>query len=890
VLARTFWVLVLTSSTVALAQPSPADAPAQAGLVHPLFPPVQLENIGLEEGLPQAHVTAITQDKQGFLWVGTQAGGVARYDGSRMLQFATDPNKPETLSSQFVTTLQADPSGKMWIGTGDAGLNVYDPATNQITRFRHDDKNAASIGFDGVTALEIEPDGTLWIGLGSGGLDRYDAATKSFVHVISPEFAEGEITSIQSDGKGQLWAASKGGGVFTIANLKSAPKGEWLPLAESVPRNVTALLVDSEGTLWFGTEDAGLFQLPKGAKTPIAYMPRPNDRRSLSSAKVVTIFEDRDKHLWVGTQYGLNEIDPTRKKLTRFAPDAEYPLRTATYPQYVTTAFQDTGGVLWFGTLELGLYKLDKLRRAFRNYGTTAEFGNPQAFCEAKDGIVWGATYSHGLYAIDFANEQYTAYPAFGPEGDPSRIELTEWLTAVHCSPSGKIWLGGSGLGLVMFDPAKQEFLQYPADPEGIKGPTSDRLEHIVEDANGVLYLAGWGGGLSRFDPKTKTFLLVTRDERVLPSSYLHRLMFDVKDPSVLWVGMALGGVARLDLKSTTSKVVRGPSSGTPPTASTLSDDNVLTLYQEPTGKLWIGTDGGGLDSYDPATGAIVRFGRAQGLPSDVVYGILRDDDKHLWLTTSKGLVRFDMATSKIVTFTQSDGLGSTEFNQNGYYRMAGGDLLVSTLTGFNRLSPKEIVPDEFVPPVVFTRFRVFDKDFKTASPIWTTSKVGLRHSDSAFTVDFAALAFAAPKQTRYQYMLEGFRNEWLTSERGELTFTNLDAGNYTLKVRAINRHGVANTTTADLKIRVEPPWWRSKPAYAIYLALLIAAGVLVIYIQRQRMLRVEREGRLALVEQELQLTGAVQSGFLPDNNEIQGERVQVVGFYKPADSCSGDW
>jgi len=660
--------------------------------------------------------------------------------------------------------------------------------------------------------------------------------------------------------------------------------------SSTLAHDVTALLLDSGGSLWIGTENEGLLQLPPGTTTPVSWLPKPGDRHSLSSEKITMLREDREHRLWIGTQDGLNEIDPKRTKVTRYAPDTEYPLRTTTYLKFVTAMFQDKADTLWFGTLELGLYKLTPLRRAFRNYVNTAEFGNPMAFCDGKDGLVWAGTYSHGLYAYNFTNETYRAYPALGSADDPARLSLTDWLTTVHCARDGTIWIGGSGLGLVSFNPATNQYKQYPPDPDGATGPISDRIEQILEGRDGTLWLAGWGGGLSRFDPKTKQFALVTRDERVLPSAYLHRILFDVADPNVLWVGAAQGGVARLDLRTNTSTVIRGPNAGAASGANTLSNDSVLSLYQEPNGRLWIGTDGGGLNAYDPSRGTITKFGLKDGLPSNVIYGILHDDANHLWLTTSKGLVRFDLATNKSVTFTSADGLGSTEFNQNAYFRSASGAFLVATLNGFNRFEPKSIVPDSFVPPAVFTNFRVFDKERALPRPIWDTAEVELSHRDSAFTVEFATLAFAAPAQTRYQYMLEGFRNEWLSTERGQITFTNLDAGDYVLNIKTINRHGAVNETPTKLRIHIEPPLWRTKPAYALYLALLIGAGLFVVHLQRQRLVRVEREGRLALVEQELQLTGAVQSGFLPASNDIATRHVRITGAYKPAESCSGDW
>jgi ligand-binding sensor domain-containing protein/serine phosphatase RsbU (regulator of sigma subunit) len=855
----------------------------------PLFPPVQFEQLGLQEGVPQIHVTSIAQDSRGFLWVGTQAGGLARYDGDRFVHYPTTA-EASSLSSQFVTALAADPNGLLWIGTGDGGLNAYDPTTDKFIRYRHEEGKAATLGSDAVTALAIEKDGTLWVGLGTGGVDRFDPKTKAFARVVKPEFSGGEISAIQSDGNDQLFIASNGGGVMAVATASTAPTPAWLPVNDTISRNVTAIRIDSKGTLWIGTDDAGLYELPKGEAEPKSWLPREGDRESLSNDKITHLFEDRDHGLWVSTQFGLNYLDPTRAKVTRYAPDPQYPMRTATYLQFGTTAFQDRSGILWFGSLDFGLYKLDPMRRSLQNYAWTPEFGMPSVFCEAKDGTIWAGTYSSGLYAYDFKKNTYIAYASLGTEGGANYISLTQWLSSIHCAQDGTIWLGGSGLGLIEFNPTTEQHVQYAVDPEGVTGPTADRIEQILEGPDGKFWLATWGGGLNRFDPKTKKFELVS-DQTLLPSPLLHRIQFDVKDPRILWVGAANGGLTRFDTASRTSTTFRGAGARDVGNGKlVLSKDTVQWIYQQPDGVLWLGTNGGGLDRFEPASAKVTNFSQRTGLPSDVIYGILRDDADHLWLTTTKGLVRFDLGTNAFVTFTSADGLGSSEFTMGGVFKTSAGEFFVCTVLGFNRFFPNAIKPDAFVPPVVITKFRLFDTEPALPRPIWETPRVELSYRDSVVSFNVAALAYAAPDQVRFQYMLEGFQSRWLAVDKGEFSFTNLDPGNYTLKVKAANRHGVWNETPTEIRIYVEPPIWRTKAAFGLYLALTIGAVLLIIRYQRERLRRVEREGRLALVEQELQLTGAVQTGFLPDTNEITSKNVRIVGFYKPADSCGGDW
>jgi hypothetical protein len=221
--------------------------------------------------------------------------------------------------------------------------------------------------------------------------------------------------------------------------------------------------------------------------------------------------------------------------------------------------------------------------------------------------------------------------------------------------------------------------------------------------------------------------------------------------------------------------------------------------------------------------------------------------------------------------------------------RAKSGELFFGGVNGFNAFFPKDIVRDTYVPPIALTGLKLFTDEMKLDRPIWTLPALEVSYADS-FELQFASLAFAAPNKNRYAYKLEGFDDEFVETDRPFATYTKLSGGNYTLRVRASNQHGVWNEEGIELKVSVKPPFWRTWPAFLVYIGLLAIAIYLLFRAQRARVREAQREGRLAVVERDLALTGAVQSGFLPEYNEIDNARIHLFGFYRAADTCSGDW
>jgi ligand-binding sensor domain-containing protein len=848
--------------------------------VEHLAPPLSFDRLGNADGLPNSDVRAIAQDPRGFLWFGTQ-DGLARYDGTGVRVYRSSETDPTSISGGYITALAIDPTGKLWVGT-DNGANLYDPDTDKFTRFTHGGKG--SLSSEGVTAIVRDPKNRIWLAMSGGGLDRFEPTTSTFTEYLSGPLEAG-ITAIDVDKAGILWLGTESDGAIrwnpddgtTVTYRPTPGDGNGLGTAQ-----INTIRVASTGKVWLGSQGDGLFSFDPASHKFTRYRHLVNDPATLSDDHVSVLFEDRQHNLWIGTTNGLNRIDASGR-FVQYHHDPNDATSLA-FPG-VESIYQDAGGVTWIGGFTAGVCKFDELRLKFGHYRTRTHTAN--SYFEDPDAL-WVGTYNGGLYKYDWAAQRVTLYQSLGTPGAAGSISLeSAWISALHRDRRGTLWIALKGQGLIAFDSRAETYQQYLPDPQKPNSLPVDTVWDIWEDDQGLLWLATWGGGLVRLDPQRETFTAITADEAVgLSASYLYSLYPDPADKKLLWIGTAKGGLIRFDVVAGTGTAFRHKADD----PASLSSDDVLSVYHAPGGPVWVATYGGGLDRLDPATGKAERFTTANSqLPNDVVFGVLPDDDGKLWLSTNGGgLAQLDPRTGKFLVYHASDGVQDNEFGQGSFLRSKSGKLMFGGVGGFNTFFPRDITRDPYVPPVVVTGFKVFNQDVKLTRPIWTLPPLEVSYSDS-FELQFAALSFAAGKN-RYAYKLEGFDDKFIETDRPFATYTKVDGGHYTLRVRAANRHGAWNETGVALTLAVTPPLWRTWPAFGVYILVLAAAGFLLFRAQQQKVRRVEREGRLAVVERDLALSGAVQSGFLPEYNEINGAGVQLYGFYRAADACSGDW
>ncbi len=803
-----------------------AATPAQLASLFPQEAMVHFETLSTEDGLSQNAVLTICQDQQGFMWFGTEAG-LNRYDGYQFRIYEHDPENPQTLSDNIVSTVYVDRSGQLWIGTR-RGLDRFDPATETFVHYRHDPADPHSLAGTWVVSILEDQQGTLWIGTDDGGLNRMDGTTGTFTHYVRDptdphSLADNSIRVIHEDRSGNLWIGTRNGldlldrAKNTFVHYRRIPED-----SRSLSDNaISAILEDTAGTLWIGTEGGGLDQLDQASGSFVHFQNDPADPHSLSHNRVRALFQDHLGRLWIGTQNGLNLLDRQSNHFVRFHHDVGD--RRSLGADSIWSIFEDRTGVLWFGTYGGGLSKYSPYRNRFalfRHHPYRDSLSDDMVWSihEDRQGMLWIGTFNGGLNRLDRNTDTYTVLQH--DPADPTSISSND-VRAILEDSSGILWVGTNGGGLNRYDPATETFSHYRHDPRDLRSLAEDRVTALLEDRAGRLWVGTRTGGLNRLDRTTGRFVRYEHnptDPFSLSNDRVWALHED--HTGAIWVG-TLGGISVLD-----------PATGRfthylhdPDDPNSLSNDAVFSLYEDPSGIVWVGTWGGGLDRLDPTTRAFTHYTKKDGLPDDVIYGLLADSAGYLWFSTNRGLSRFNPQTESFRNYDVSDGLQDNEFNVGAYYESRSGEMFFGGTKGFNAFYPEQVTDNPFIPPIVITNLSKLNQTVRTYLP--ADEHIQLSYRDNLFSFEFAALDYNAPEKNQYAYMVEGFDPDWVAAgNRRYASYTNLRGGDYVFRVKGSNNDGVWNEQGIAIHISVTPPFWETW--WFLGLTALVLAGAVV--------------------------------------------------------------
>jgi diguanylate cyclase (GGDEF)-like protein len=883
---------------------------------------IRFDRLSVDDGLAQQDVHAILQDRLGFIWIGTQEG-LNRFDGHDFDTWQHDPGDPTSLGHNWIQSLLEDRAGNLWVGTKGGGLNLWDPERDAFTRFRSNPSNPHSLSSDRVRVLFEDSGGELWIGTDGGGLNRFDRETSRFQRFLHDP---GEPTSLHNnrilcileDRAGQFWLGTDGGGLDRF-DPDTGQFTSYLRSAEN-PRGIDASRVrtvfeDSPGVLWIGTYEDGLFRYETESDSYRRFDHDPRQPSTLSSDRVRTIHRDAQGLLWIGTDGGLNLWQPDSQSFTRFVFDPADPHSISA--DRVMTVFQDRGGVLWVGVQSGGLNKWNSRSGLFTTYGEEPDDPGSlsdnvvTSLAEEPDGTIWVGTYGGGLNRRDPASNQFRHY-----RHDPANPHSLgdDRVMSLLIDSKGVLWAGTYEGGLHRFDRGSgrfEHFTHRPGDPRSISG---NGITVIYESRDGFLWI-GTLHGLNRFDRRDGRFVSYQHDPGNPTSLSGDRVLAIVEDSAGdLWVGTDGSGLNRFDRASGAFSRYRFDASN----ERSLSGDSVTTIAEDSAGELWIGTQSG-LNRWEPASraafqGVFRRYSQADGLPNSSIWGILEDDANNLWLSTNNGLSRLGPRRQDFKNFDVSHGLESNEFNNGAYFRGPSGRMLFGGNQGFTSFFPSEIRDNSYAPPIVLTSFLKANTEVDLERPAGEVQQIRLGHEDLSVEFEFAALDFTAPERNLYAYQLLGFKQEWFElGNRRRATFTNLDPGEYTLKVKAANNDGVWSEPTELAHLLVAPAPWRSWWAYTIYGLVLVTMAVSYARGQAQKLRREaeysrnlekevrERTSELAERNRELQLakkkseeasftdslTGIKNRRFLI--NTIDRDIASVERFYAEHEGPIGD-
>ncbi len=791
-------------------------------------PPRPFAHLTVEQGLSQSNVTCLLQDDRGVLWVGTQ-DGLNRFDGQHFTVFQAEPRNPASISDNSITRVLEDRAGRIWIGTQNGGLNRYDPGTGRFIRYGSGAATGQDLGSTGILSIAADRDGTLWLGTWGGGLTRFDPASGTasrYRHQAGNQtsLSNDNVWAVAIDHEGVVWAGTFGGlnrldrrtGRFTSPST-GAPA--WAGVAGA---NVSALLEDHAGVLWIGTWGRGLVACD-GARTSCrTFRAVSTNPSALSDDRVWSLAEDERHHLWVGTERGgLDEFDGQRfiRHLQPNQGDLGLPVAPG-----VNAVLADRTGIVWAGTSGAGLYKIlpplqpfERLRPAGLPGGVAPD-ANVWAVLEDHSGVVWVGTLGTGLVRVDPLSGRFARIP-LNPRRPASR---PEGVYAITESPSGDIIVGSDGEGLLRVDRRTDTLEPFPAAAALRAALTSVRVMSLWADADGTLWVGTLGHGLFRVDGTTGEVTHFAADPRTAGALASNSILAIRRTrDGLLWLGTFGDGLERLSGGRFTHY------RADPGNPNTVGDDRIVALQEDHEGALWIGTSGGGLTRLSADRRTFTSLTKNDGLPDDTVYGVLEDETGAIWASTNRGICRIVPSTRTIRTFTTTDGVLDTEFNQGAYHGGRSGYLYFGGLKGVTRFRPAAIQDARPAPPLIIASFsRGTDPPFDGAQ-LPRDGVISLRHDESSFSIEAAALDYVAPERVVYQFRLDGRDAGWSpATRRAYVSYSRVPAGRYTFRVRAWNGDGAWHSPGVSLTIVVAPAPWATWWAFALYGATVAAVGV----------------------------------------------------------------
>jgi ligand-binding sensor domain-containing protein/signal transduction histidine kinase len=816
-------------------------------------PNLHFDCLSAADGLSFSLSTAVLQDQRGFMWFGTRYG-LDQYDGYNFKVVLPGPGG-DLMGGNYILDVLQDRRGDLWMTTY-IDLVHWDRKTGDFIHFKHDPSNPNSLTAGRVNTIWEDPAGIIWVGT-NGGLNRYDPATERF----SRFFQDRAVFRIVADRQGGIWMGTDGGLWYYDSGSFDQQHPQRYQNDPSDPNSLShaeifAIYQDQQGDLWVGSLGGGLNRLERASGKFTHYSHDPEDPYSLSNDWVYAILEDNLGRFWIGTRNGLNLLDRATGRFFQYSNQPGDPHSLS--DDAINDLYQDRSGVLWVATLA-GICKVNETASRFSVYQEASNQPGMQAVSELgslpglsddlitavyadKDGILWVGTAQGGLNRIDQSAGSVKVY-----QHDPVDPTSLSWgeVNAIYQDRQGTLWIGTSS-GLDRFIPETGTF----AAEQALQGQLSPA---IVEDQQGNLWVGAFSGlmhraaGSSIFAPAQLGGDLPAGDR-------VQELHVDRR--GALWISTQNDGLFRQDpalADGPTPALLHFPQDARDPSSPGASP--VMSFYEDRDGVLWMGTVKDGLTRYDWDTQTFAHFRPEAGIAS-YVSCVQGDTRGYLWLGTALGLARFDPRSGSFSYFDARDGLEVGEgiaCTQTGQ-----GEMIFGSWSGLIAFFPDQIWDNPKPPEVVITALNLRNQPLRT--DFLADEQVELSYWENYLSFDFAALDYTSPAKNQYAYKMEGLDTGWIEADtRRHADYPDLKPGEYIFRVKASNNSGVWNEQGAAVRIAIRPPFWQTGWFLGLMgLALLgiIAGGVrlrLKSVLARSRDLERQVSERTGALEQKTQ-------------------------------------
>jgi ligand-binding sensor domain-containing protein/signal transduction histidine kinase len=811
---------------------------------------LRFQLLSLKDGLSQSTVYSVTQDTQGFIWIGTQEG-LNRYDGYAFKVYRRSFDKPNSLAHNYVRALAVDSQGNLWVGNDEA-LQQLKPETDSFVTFRHFDENEVYKQDYIIHGVWVDSLDRIWILTRDQILRHLDPQTRELTHfteMVSGQGSDLSVTSVFVDTDGSILIGTRSAGLFQVDPASLQAKHLLNPKLQQDQRAITAVNRSAEGDLWLGV-DHWIYGLDEDYRVNFR-LTLPTSNHSVDPKTRVIQFDDRGR-LLLGTFYsGLYHLDPATGSFQHYKEDLDS--KFGLVSSEIFAIIRDQGGLYWLGTYA-GLAKLDLNQTSFRVLtqatGTVNGLDHPTTFSifEEEQGDLWVGTQT-GLNRIDPDSQEFQVFQHSAE--DPTSLGSGR-VRSILVDRENRMWVGTQGGGLNLFNRSTRSFIRITNDPADETSLIDDRVRFIYEDLNGRLWV-GTLGGLARKAPNRFAIVNYVHDPDNPTSLSFNRVLCLVDDTrNGLWVGTTRG----LNLLKGEGAFRRFFTDAT--RSGSLTDNSISAFHMDSEGILYIGTLGGGvnildtrvLDNQPPVFKHVTTD---EGLPNNVINGLLPDEEGNIWISTNFGIARFNPKTYQVKTYDPADGLQGFEFNVGAYALGTHGELYFGGIDGMNIIIPEEVTNMDYRPPLVITSYRKIKDDGRMVPINSWVRDVTMQPEDRLLQMNFSALDYSAPVKNQYAYRLDN--GAWIyLGNRNDLTIPILGSGSYQLQIKGSNHDGVWNEEGISVDIHIPPPFWQTPLAYVFYGVLLIGFVLLMHFGRLRAIQNRQRELELVVSERTKQL------------------------------------
>ncbi len=863
----------------------------------------------LFDGLPgmgkelKGTVTSIVQDHQGYVWLGTWSG-LIKYDGFNLSKYQQRLDSGG-LQSNKIRTIYEDRKQRLWIGTRQGGLYLYDRSKDEFTAFRHRAKDPYSLSSDNVLCLFEDKQNRLWVGT-EEGLNYFEEDQQRFHSFRKSEegLSNDYIWQISEGGDGSLWLATENGLNRLYWPGRSGPPTfftyslDGVSLSSKAPSlaNYVYTVQPSKANpqlFWVGTK-AGLFQVtcsnqnfdqvkvelyahPQHAPIPISH---PFVR--------AVVEETHRPYLWIGTFSGLNRIDLSQKKVIPVVSYAED--KTGLNNNVVQSLFISQENMLWIGTDD-GVNVHSFNPNPFHNLGLNLKEPFPRnptissLQFSTKDDALWFATTGGGFCKVDWQTPLEQRVPVqyhLEPQGKEAKENFIEDILV---NPKSGIWLATHGSGLIHIN--KQDLppgggrvtqtTHYGTQTE--LALQKDYIMSLLSDEQGRIWIGYWDGGIQLLDPhnhSTHSFTKLKNDSLDL-QAFPNVVMTWVAHPDGprLWVGTRGSGILVLAFNEDSKELTLIDHFLRNPRQAFSLNNNFITDFLVEGERIWVASENG-INYFDRDARKFETFLPPGVLRNEIVQSIHRGADQKLWISTLEGLYSIQETSSQpeVKGYFESDGILHDLLLSNTDASSSDGQLIFASIDGITYFDPKSISSDTAAPKINLIGLRLFNKPVNPNSAaqgrvilsktLSETPYFELNHDERMISFEFVGIDFHNPEQIRYAYQLEGFDEDWIYTDNKHAIahYTNLPYREYTFRVRAMNGDGIWSKRPAIVRLKINPPFWRTPLAYAFYALLLLGAGILTRRIVLLRIQLIRRWQAEKVEREKLELISSVKQQF----------------------------